>query len=82
MPPKKFVLPRNNDGEGLPPATKKPRAGKQRPEGMSNTAWAADIARRGIVNQDRRRRVVMAKLKKAVAAASYGSPHCPCIFGT
>jgi hypothetical protein len=38
MPPRKFVLPKNNDVEGgLPPAKKKPRAGKQRPEGMSNT---------------------------------------------
>jgi hypothetical protein len=38
MPPRKFILPRSNDRDGLPPATKKPRAGKQRPEGMSNMA--------------------------------------------
>jgi hypothetical protein len=44
MPPRKFILPRNNDGEGLLAAMKKPRAGKQRPEGMSNTAWAVDVA--------------------------------------
>jgi hypothetical protein len=77
MPPRKFVLPRNNNGEGLPPATKKPRAGKQRLEGMSNTAWAADVARRAVVNQDWRRREATTKMKKAAAAAaaSYGSPH-------
>jgi hypothetical protein len=51
MPPRKFILPRNNDVEGgLPPTTKKPRAGKQRPVGMSNTEWAADVTRRAVVN--------------------------------
>jgi hypothetical protein len=78
MPLRKFVLPRNNDGEGgLPPAMKKPRAGKQRPEGMSNTAWAADVARLAVVNQERCRREATTKMKKAAAAtaASYGLPH-------
>jgi hypothetical protein len=62
MPPRKFVLPRNNDGEGLLPVTKKPWAGKQRPEGMSNTEWAADFAQRAVVNQDRRKREATAKM--------------------
>jgi hypothetical protein len=84
MPPRKFVLPRNNDGEGLPPVTKKPRAAKQHPEGMSNTAWAADVARRVVVNHDRCKWEAGAKMKKAAvtAAASYGPPHCPGVFGT
>jgi hypothetical protein len=84
MPPGKFVLPRNNDGEGLPPAVKKPRVGKQWPKGISNTAWAADVARRAVVNQDWRRREATAKMKKSAAsvAASYGSYHCPGVFDT
>jgi hypothetical protein len=85
MPPRKFILPRNNDVEGgLPPTTKKPRAGKQRPMGMSNTEWAADVTRRAVVNQDRCRREATAKMKKAAATAvaSYGSPHCPGVFST
>jgi hypothetical protein len=51
---------------------------------MSNTAWTADVARRAIVNLDRRRREATAKMKKAAAAAakSYGSPYCPGVFGT
>jgi hypothetical protein len=62
MPPRKFVLPRSDDGDGLPPAAKKPRAGKQWPEGMSNTAWAADVARRAIVNQDQSKREAAVRL--------------------
>jgi hypothetical protein len=62
MPPRKFILPRSNDGDGLPPTAKKPRAGKQRPEGMSNMAWAADVAQRAIVNQDRSKREEAARL--------------------
>jgi hypothetical protein len=63
-------------------ATKKPRAGKQRPEGMSNTDWAADVARQAIVNQDRHKREAAARLKKAAlaTASAYGPPHCPGIF--
>jgi hypothetical protein len=76
MPRRKFILPRNNDGEGLPQMMKKPQLGKQRPERMLNTAWAADVAWRAIVNHDQRKREVAAKMKKAAAAtaASYGPP--------
>jgi hypothetical protein len=84
MPPRKFVLPRTNDGDTLPPTIKKPRAGKKRPEGMSNTDWAADVQHRVVVNKDRRAREAAAKMKKAAAAAAaaYGPPHCPGVFGT
>jgi hypothetical protein len=52
---------------------------------MSNTDWAADVQRRAVVNQDRRKREVAARMKKgaaAVAAAAYGPPHCPGLIGT
>jgi hypothetical protein len=51
---------------------------------MSNTASAVDVARRAIVNHDQRKREAAAKMKKAgtAAAASYGPPHCPGVFGT
>jgi hypothetical protein len=63
---------------------KKPRAGKKRPEGMSNTDWAADVQRRAMVNQDRRAREAASRMKKAdvAAAAAYGPPHCPGFFRT
>jgi hypothetical protein len=69
-----------------PPAMKKPRAGKQWPKGMSNTASAVDVARRAIVNHDQHKQEAAAKMKKAATAAaaatSYGPPHCPGVFGT
>jgi hypothetical protein len=69
MPPRKFVLPRSNNGDALPPTTKKSRrAAKQRPEGMSNTDWAADVQRRVVVNQDRYKREAAVRMKKAAAA--------------
>jgi hypothetical protein len=44
MPPKKFILPRSNNGaDALPPTKKSQRATKQRPEGASNADWAVDI---------------------------------------
>jgi hypothetical protein len=84
MPPRKFILPRSNDGDALPSTTKKPLAGKQRPEGISNMTWAAAIARWAAVNQDQRKREAAARLKKAAAAtaAAYGPPHCPGVFRT
>jgi hypothetical protein len=84
MPPRKFFLPRSNDGDALPPTTKKPRAGKKRPEEMSNTDWAADFQRRARVNQDRWAQEAEARMKKAAAAAAvaYGPPHCPVVFET
>jgi hypothetical protein len=48
---------------------KKPRLGKQQPEGMLNTAWAADVALQAIMNHDQRKREAAAKMKKAAAAA-------------
>jgi hypothetical protein len=83
MAPKKFVLPRINDGADALPPMKKPRwAAKQRPEGMSNAAWAADIHRWAVVNQDRRKREAAVKMKKAAAAAAALGPlHCPTSSG-
>jgi hypothetical protein len=43
MLPKKFVLPRSNEGLDLLPPAKKPRQMKQRPDGITNVEWAADI---------------------------------------
>jgi hypothetical protein len=79
MPHRKSILQRSNDGDALPLMMKKPRAGKQHPEGMSNTVWAANIAWWAVVNQDQRKREAAARLKKAAAAvaAAYGPPHCP-----
>jgi hypothetical protein len=84
MPPKKFILPRiNNSFDALPPTKKPRRQMKQRTNGMSNAAWAADIQRRAVVNEDRRKREAAAKMNKAaVVAAALNPPHCPGVFGS
>jgi hypothetical protein len=82
MPPKKFILPRIHDGADALPPTKKPwRPTKQWLEGMSNAAWAADIQRRAVVNQDRCKQKAAAKMKKAATAAALCPPHCPASSG-
>jgi hypothetical protein len=75
MPPKKFVLPRINDGaDALPPMKKTRQQTKQRPEGMSNVAWAVDIQRQAVVNQDRRKWEAAAKMKKAAVMVAASLP--------
>jgi hypothetical protein len=62
MPPKRIT----DDGA---PKARNPRAPKERPAGMTNAAWAADVERRQTETRDRVERGKKLAAKRAVAAA-------------
>jgi hypothetical protein len=63
MPPKRIA----DDGA---PKTRKPRAPKERPPGMTNAEWAADMARRETETRGRAEREKKLAAKRAAAAAA------------
>jgi hypothetical protein len=62
MPPKRIA----DDGA---PKARKPRAPKERPPGMTNVAWAADVERRQTETRGRAEREKKLAAKRAAAAA-------------
>jgi hypothetical protein len=62
MPPKRIA------DEGAPKARKQ-QAPKERPPGMTNSAWAADVERRQIETRGRAERQKKLAAKRAAAAA-------------
>jgi hypothetical protein len=65
MPPKRIA----DDGA---PKARKPRAPKERPPGMTNAAWAADVARRETETCGRAEREKKLAAKRAAAADEQG----------
>jgi hypothetical protein len=63
MPPKRIA----DDGA---PKTRKPQAPKERPPGMTNAAWAVDVARRETETRGRAEREKKLTAKRAAAAAA------------
>jgi hypothetical protein len=63
MPPKRIA----DDGA---PKARKPRAPKERPPGMTNAAWAADVERRQTETRGRAEREKKLTAKRAAAAAA------------
>jgi hypothetical protein len=63
MPPKRIA----DDGT---PKGRKPRAPKERPLGMTNAAWAADVERRQAETRDRAKREKKLAAKRAAAAVA------------
>jgi hypothetical protein len=61
MPPKRIA------DDGTPKARKPP---KERPPGMTNSAWAADVERRQTKTRDRAEREKKLAAKRAAAAAA------------
>jgi hypothetical protein len=61
MPPKRIA----DDGT---PKTRKPWAPKERPPGMTNAAWAADVARRETETRGSAEREKKLAAKRAAAA--------------
>jgi hypothetical protein len=59
MPPKRIANP---------PKARKPRTSKERPPGMTNSAWAADIERRQTETCGRAEREKKLAAKRAAAA--------------
>jgi hypothetical protein len=51
------------------PKARKPRAPKERPAGMTNTAWAADVERWQTKTRGRAEREKMLEAKRAAATA-------------
>jgi hypothetical protein len=62
MPPKRIT----DDGA---PKVRKPRAPKERPAGMTNAVWAADVERRQTETRGRAEREKKLAAKRAAAAA-------------
>jgi hypothetical protein len=62
MPPKRIA----DDGA---PKARKPRAPKERPPGMTNSAWAADVEQRQTETRGRAEREKKLAAKRAAAAA-------------
>jgi hypothetical protein len=62
MPPKRIA----DDGT---PKARKPRAPKEKPPGMTNAVWAADVERRQAETRGRAEREKKLTVKRAVVAA-------------
>jgi hypothetical protein len=65
-----FLFHHHAADDGAPKA-RKPRAPKERPPGMTNTAWAADVKRRKIETRGKTEREKKLAAKRATAAAAY-----------
>ncbi|CAM0945961.1 unnamed protein product [Alopecurus aequalis] len=71
MPPKKYRAPRLAKAAD-PCKTKTPRkqrAPQSKPEGWTNSSWAAELNRRAVISGERRKRLVAQKARDAAIAA-------------
>jgi hypothetical protein len=64
------TMPSKRIADDGAPKARKPRASKERPSGMTNAAWAADVERRQAETRGRAEREKKFAAKRAAAAAA------------